>query len=91
MYTSCTFSTLLPFQEISYGSGQKQGDEGSKTEGGDRDKAIKLALDQIERQFGKGSIMTQESRLLWMSTSFLREPYRLTRRWALEAYRAAAL
>jgi len=29
----------------------------SKTEGGDRDKAIKLALDQIERQFGKGSIM----------------------------------
>lgn len=29
----------------------------SKTEGGHRDKAIKLALDQIERQFGKGSIM----------------------------------
>ncbi len=28
-----------------------------KSEGGDRDKAIKLALDQIERQFGKGSIM----------------------------------
>ena len=30
---------------------------GSKIEGGDREKAIKLALDQIERQFGKGSIM----------------------------------
>ncbi len=28
-----------------------------KREGGDKDKAIKLALDQIERQFGKGAIM----------------------------------
>jgi len=29
----------------------------SKAFGDDKDKAISLALDQIERQFGKGSIM----------------------------------
>lgn len=38
-------------------AGKNKATNGSKTEGGDRDKAIKLALDQIERQFGKGSIM----------------------------------
>ncbi len=38
-------------------AGKNKLTNGSKVEGGDRDKAIKLALDQIERQFGKGSIM----------------------------------
>ncbi len=38
-------------------AGKNKATNSSKTEGGDRDKAIKLALDQIERQFGKGSIM----------------------------------
>ena len=38
-------------------AGKSKATSSSKTEGGDRDKAIKLALDQIERQFGKGSIM----------------------------------
>lgn len=38
-------------------AGKNKLTNGSKGEGGDRDKAIKLALDQIERQFGKGSIM----------------------------------
>ena len=38
-------------------AGKNKATNGSKIEGGDRDKAIKLALDQIERQFGKGSIM----------------------------------
>ena len=38
-------------------AGKNKATNSSKTEGGDRDKAIKLALNQIERQFGKGSIM----------------------------------
>ena len=38
-------------------AGKNKATNSSKTEGGDRDKAIKLALGQIERQFGKGSIM----------------------------------
>ncbi|MEC7226868.1 MAG: ATPase domain-containing protein, partial [Candidatus Latescibacterota bacterium] len=38
-------------------AGKSKATSSSKTEGGYRDKAIKLALDQIERQFGKGSIM----------------------------------
>ncbi|MBJ67071.1 MAG: recombinase RecA [Gemmatimonadetes bacterium] len=37
--------------------GKNKVTKGSKIEGGDREKAIKIALDQIERQFGKGSIM----------------------------------
>tara|TARA_Y100001978_G_scaffold51009_1_gene45824 strand:+ start:5101 stop:6201 length:1101 start_codon:yes stop_codon:yes gene_type:complete len=38
-------------------AGKNKVTKGSKIEGGDREKAIKIALDQIERQFGKGSIM----------------------------------
>lgn len=38
-------------------AGKTKTTNNTKSEGGDRDKAIKLALDQIERQFGKGSIM----------------------------------
>jgi recombination protein RecA len=38
-------------------AGKNKTTNNTKSEGGDRDKAIKLALDQIERQFGKGSIM----------------------------------
>ena len=50
-------------------AGKSKATSSSKTEGGDRDKAIKLALDQIERQFGKGVLLCDsESRRLWMST-----------------------
>ena len=38
-------------------AGKNKVTKGSKIESGDREKAIKIALDQIERQFGKGSIM----------------------------------
>lgn len=38
-------------------AGKNKVTSNGKSQGGDRDKAIKLALDQIERQFGKGSIM----------------------------------
>lgn len=49
-------STPFP-RRLAMAAGKSKATSSSKTEGGDRDKAIKLALDQIERQFGKGSIM----------------------------------
>ena len=49
---------FTPFpRRLAMAAGKSKATSSSKTEGGDRDKAIKLALDQIERQFGKGSIM----------------------------------
>ena len=49
---------LTPFSRISVMvAGKNKSTKSSKAECSDRDKAIKLALGQIERQFGKGSIM----------------------------------
>jgi recombination protein RecA len=49
----------------------------------ERGKAIELAVSQIEKQFGKGSIMRLGSKEAIVPISVIRpERFRSTRRWA---------
>ena len=56
----------------------------------ERGKAIDMAFAQIEKQFGKGSIMRLGSKEIVPIAVIPTEQFRSTPRWAWEVFRVAA-
>lgn len=52
----------------------------------EKEKAVETAMQQIERQFGKGSIMNSEPKRFWIFPLSIPVLSRLIRRWALAAF-----
>src|ERR1700722_6038511 len=65
----------------------EQREEGTPVE---RDKALEMAMGQIEKQFGKGAVMRMGENSAWGSRPFRRAPSPLTLPSASAACRAAA-